>query len=746
MGAGRWGRARASIAPCAVLLAAAILFWPLPVNRQHLVPFHAFVGDPCLAGLDPAADRPGLGLFDTSPVTMFYAQKSLAALSLRLGDLPLWNPFSAVGVPLLANGQSQPYAPFFLPFLLVPNPWVYTLCLMLQLLFGAVGAALFLRRLGGGSWTQALAGILFAFNPYALNYSVYSDVWAYVWFPWVFAEAESWAQGRRRPWLLASLLALMAAGGHLEVAFLGAVSSFAYLAVRMGQERLWRKDVASWLALPAAAASLSALWLVPFAEYWANVTSPRFSGSPCFPYHPSACFVVGGELLWPPVLIALAALGWLSPPARKVRWALLPGSIWALLVMFPSPALLQRVLTGDFMSGRYARSLAWFALAVMATLGAEALGRAPLTLKTARVAAACAAVAFAASLAVGQPSLSECEARHWVPLQGPPFAHHWGLVAGSALAVLLLFLPRHWLAPRLRGIGTATLLLASLLPFHSAFDVYWNRSDPRPAPAVAQAAPSGRLWFSDGSFPPNLGACFGIADVRLADPFVPVRLAGVPWPGSAGQSLFRTWNAPMARFLAVDGAVQRLAPGAQGPSAGFRIRRDPAGIPKGFWVSEEERAATAREALLLALEGDRWRRAAVLEGVPSRSLGAVKPEARGFATLVDESPARQRWRTAADADGLLVVRDLFWPGWRVQVDGQKAEILPADGVFRAVRLPSGAHEVVFRYVPASFLLGGCVTLVTALVAGAAGLRRRRELHAARQRPPASSMPAEESHE
>jgi hypothetical protein len=50
-----------------------------------------------------------------------------------------------------------------------------------------------------------------------------------------------------------------------------------------------------------------------------------------------------------------------------------------------------------------------------------------------------------------------------------------------------------------------------------------------------------------------------------------------------------------------------------------------------------------------------------------------------------------------DQDALLVLADLYYPGWQATVNGEPAEILTVDGVFRGVLLGPGAHRVQMRY-------------------------------------------------
>jgi len=53
-------------------------------------------------------------------------------------------------------------------------------------------------------------------------------------------------------------------------------------------------------------------------------------------------------------------------------------------------------------------------------------------------------------------------------------------------------------------------------------------------------------------------------------------------------------------------------------------------------------------------------------------------------------------------NGYVVLADQYYPGWHASVDGVDAGILPVDGLFRAVRVPAGAHGISFRYLPLRF--------------------------------------------
>ena len=70
------------------------------------------------------------------------------------------------------------------------------------------------------------------------------------------------------------------------------------------------------------------------------------------------------------------------------------------------------------------------------------------------------------------------------------------------------------------------------------------------------------------------------------------------------------------------------------------------------------------------------------------------------------------------SQALLVTPELFYPGWRVYVDGERAEIYRANYLFRGVFVGAGRHEVEFIYRPSSFRAGAIISLLTIGLVGA----------------------------
>ncbi len=132
--------------------------------------------------------------------------------------------------------------------------------------------------------------------------------------------------------------------------------------------------------------------------------------------------------------------------------------------------------------------------------------------------------------------------------------------------------------------------------------------------------------------------------------------------------------------------------------------------PRAFTVGEAEVVPTAAAALarLGDPEFDLSRRAVVATAVGP--LGG--PDAVGRATVKEFELNRVVVEVTAEAPVLLVLADVFDPGWQAQVDGARSPVIQTDHIFRGVRVDSGAHEVEFHYVAPGLRLGFLLSLVS----------------------------------
>jgi uncharacterized membrane protein YfhO len=68
--------------------------------------------------------------------------------------------------------------------------------------------------------------------------------------------------------------------------------------------------------------------------------------------------------------------------------------------------------------------------------------------------------------------------------------------------------------------------------------------------------------------------------------------------------------------------------------------------------------------------------------------------------------------TRAADNSILLLTDTYYYGWTASVDGDEAEILKANYAFKAVAVPSGEHQVHFKFVHKRFVAGMIVSMVS----------------------------------
>jgi len=118
-------------------------------------------------------------------------------------------------------------------------------------------------------------------------------------------------------------------------------------------------------------------------------------------------------------------------------------------------------------------------------------------------------------------------------------------------------------------------------------------------------------------------------------------------------------------------------------------------------------------------------RTTFLESDPGVTLGPIEG---GRATLTHYGLNDVTVEVETPGPAILRLADLWHPDWTVTVDGKAEPLLKADYLLRAVVVPAGRHEVVFRFTPPVMRLGlgvSALGLLVSLGLVVAGPLRRR---------------------
>ena len=147
----------------------------------------------------------------------------------------------------------------------------------------------------------------------------------------------------------------------------------------------------------------------------------------------------------------------------------------------------------------------------------------------------------------------------------------------------------------------------------------------------------------------------------------------------------------------------------------IRIDELPDSWPRAWLVHRISVQGSGAQVLEL-LPRFNYEKVALLEADPACGLELpAQDDGRAVTFPKPYEPNRVVVRVNAASAGLLVLSDLYYPGWRATVDGKPAKILCANYVMRAVAVPQGEHSVEFSYEPASFKAGIAASAAGVLV-------------------------------
>lgn len=155
--------ARSILAVAAVTALIVSYFWETVFLGQSVSRLDVIcLWDSLFQGL-PAG--PSVGI-DEGSILFMTTYRFLVASLWRAGEIPLWNPYSGLGFPLVGEPQSFVFSPFLLPLVLAPGLYTYNLLLVFQFVLMAAGTFLLVRQLGASRSASIFSSVAITFCPY----------------------------------------------------------------------------------------------------------------------------------------------------------------------------------------------------------------------------------------------------------------------------------------------------------------------------------------------------------------------------------------------------------------------------------------------------------------------------------------------------------------------------------------------------------------------------------------------------
>ena len=136
---------------------------------------------------------------------------------------------------------------------------------------------------------------------------------------------------------------------------------------------------------------------------------------------------------------------------------------------------------------------------------------------------------------------------------------------------------------------------------------------------------------------------------------------------------------------------------------GYIVLKNKKALPRAFVPRRVERLDDETEVLARLERRDfRPREVAYVTGELSPT---VTEPAQGEARITDYHPNEVRLAADMQRPGLVVLADLWFPGWKAYVDERPVPLLRTNHALRGVEVPTGRHDLRFRYEPMSFSIG-----------------------------------------
>lgn len=657
------------------------------------------------------------------------------------GRLPLWNRYAFSGYPLLGNGESAPFSPFFLATIFVPLPKQLVAMAGLKVFVALLFTYLAARQRGLSMWAACFAAAAFALSVYQTVYLHYSAATVSALAPaalFTLTLAVE-AKTRRACFLVSAVVAALLAAGHPESVLHVAVGCGVVLA----GDLFLSADRRSWIRGLGVASAGALLGLAIAAPTWVPVLE-QVLGSARFAElasHRAMTEPFRFAAAW--ALVSPDAFG--NPAHGNWSWiynySVVASSYAGLVTLCFLPAALSKAVPRRILW--LALSAAGLFLVCMDWTWLGALNEVPpLSLvandKMRFMVVLLAAIAVGGVLdhldrfAIGLALVSTALAG-WLLVE--LFQHHygrhfgpWALVAPAGLAAVWLAIASSSVT-RARGvvmvafIATVAELFAFNAPFNAAVDEkYFVPRLPivERLRAIEPREPF-RIVGHDWVFLPNNSAQYGLEDIRGSDPmaWAPyvgfLKLATVDTPGA---DVRRVVDAGVAAIDFLNVRFLFAEPGFD-PPAGWTLRYEgPDGrlfendeaLPRFFAPARLRRAAHEPCCAEVGRVDD-FRDVAVIA-----EEGGVQYESNaGLRSIWFEQTRPTRFRLTLDASRpvLIASSQPATPGWRVIVNGERAPLVRTNGAFIGFRVPAGHSKVAVEYAPTSFT-ASCVLSLLAL--------------------------------
>ena len=717
-------------------------------------------------GYVPATFPSKLQYFDVAH--QIYPWKTFVIDALKSGQIPLWNPYSFSGAPLLANIQSTVFAPLNTLYFIFSVPIAWTISILLQPLIASIGTYLFARKIGIQKAGSALSGLAYGYSLFMsvfLEYNTLGHVLAYLPFSLLAVEILVKKISRLSILIFVASIVFTLFAGHIQISAFNLIFICIYIFIRcinakkpyllilLGTLTSLSFGICSVLLLPvfelikfSARVNQNYQFLIEKLLIQPSQTvlffSPDFFGNPVTrnyvvqdSYPGNALYIGLFSIIFALSAFVLFKKNW------HVRFFTI-SSIVLLLLFFRTPIseAFYKINIPFFSTGSPTNAiyLLSFSLSILAGWGLsnfEKTGTKKMLPIAAGILLFVLANAALMSTIVNRRNLIIT-------------------LLGISLFIIIL------LGRQLLKIDKKYLLLFVILFTTADLFFYFIKFNPFvPKSLVYPDTPifsylkktSGidRFWgYGEASIDPNFSTQYKIFSPEGEDPLYP------KWYGEFIQTADRgklpegftnrtRSNASITAYGELDlptnpyrlkvldilgvkyvidkkGSNTSLRTFEENrfkrvyEDSTWRVYENLQAAPRVFFAKKIDYYSTNDEFEKKFFDNQFDVKTTILLEKNSRSKNSpdITEGAVNTAKVITYSPNKILLETKSDQNGILFLSDTYYPGWTTNIDGKSGEILKANYAFRAIPVPKGEHIVELTYQPKTFYLGVKITIIS----------------------------------
>lgn len=687
----------------------------------------------------------------TDPVRQTYVYKKQAIDQLKKGQLPLWNPNIFSGIPLLASVQAGVFYPINLLFCFDDFKLSWSMFILIQPILGAIFMYLYLKNLKIGSLGSSLISLSWAFSGFMMTWMTWGNIGhTALWLPLILLTIDKIFDSKNFKktdfkWFLILIFGLCSSftAGHSQTWLYLGIFSVLYFVFRLFDKKISSKKFFLFLLSAILVLLLTSIqWLptfrlvslsgrnqdLPKAQpgwflpgfHLVQLIAPDFFGNPVTQNY-WGVWNYGELTSYVGIFGLFMAIYGLIFCRHKLKKFFITGLFLSLILATPnfiSRLFLNLPIIGSFQPTRLIFVFD-FCFLVLAGFGWQDWLKQKSFKKTFLslfiLASSFGLVFLFSQNAFWLPKKFDLDPNLQVSQRNLIFPALLFISLSGLLLVKIKFkkLPAWLFGLILIGLVSFDLgrFFHKFTPFIDQYLVYPQTKTTRFLQEQTQNYP----WRVTGIdiipgqkriMLPNFNLIYNLA---MPDGYDPLYLKNyaelislLNWGNFNNKSFNRTllienYDSPLFDLL----GIKYVLALRQLPEEKFelifsegetQVYENKNVLPRAFLVTDYLVAKSSDEQAKTLLNKD-LRKIVILEKDINLEFEPLKSSSL---EMVKYSANQIELKTQTDKPAILVLTDSFYPGWKAEIDSNKTEILKANHAFRAIVIPAGRHNIVFK--------------------------------------------------